>query len=171
MYPQATTNLMLLKCWIDGNVLHFFSKLCSRNTLFNFKPWELRQNCITISRLLYIFMLSYAVKQLQQSVVGGPLSLWALILQSSHTLRRKKKQHRASTVTYTKVMAVLFEINLFFSHSPAGKAAAARCQSWWWATRGICSGSASCLAEQCQSWWKRPGSAVMWSALPSLTGT
>lgn len=58
-----------------------------------------------------------------------------------------------------------------FFPSPAGKAAAVRCQSWWWATREICSGSASCLAGRCRSWWRRPGSAVTWSARPSSTGT
>lgn len=60
-------------------------------------------------------------------------------------------------------------LNLF--HAPEGKAAAVRCQSWWWATRGICSDSASCPAGRCQSWLRRPGSAATWSARPSLTGT
>lgn len=54
---------------------------------------------------------------------------------------------------------------------PAGKAAAVRCPSWWWATRGTCSGSASCPAGPCRCWSRRRGSAATWNARPSSTGT
>lgn len=54
---------------------------------------------------------------------------------------------------------------------PAGKAAAARCPSWWWVTNGTSSGSASCRAAPSRFWWRRPGSVATWSARPSSTGT
>lgn len=54
---------------------------------------------------------------------------------------------------------------------PAGKAAAVRCPSWWWVTRGTCSGSASCPAGLCRCWSRRRGSVAMWNARPSSTGT
>lgn len=57
------------------------------------------------------------------------------------------------------------------SRAPAGSAAAMRCQSWWWATSGICSDSASCPAGQCRSSWRRRGNAATWSALQNSTGT
>lgn len=78
----------------------------------------------------------------------------------------------------TAISQLLCSIRLFVfffhlsSRAPAGRAAAAvRCQSWWWATSGICSGSASCPAGRCRSWWRRRGSAATWSALQNSTGT
>lgn len=51
--------------------------------------------CKPISGLPCIFMLTNAVNQSLQRVVGGPSSLWVLILQSAPThLWRKEKLHR-----------------------------------------------------------------------------
>jgi len=74
------------------------------------------------SGLLYIFTLHNGVQQLLQRAVGGPSSLWALILQSAPAhLRRKGKTARRHlthaeppTVTSTKRITMLLkkQINL-----------------------------------------------------------
>lgn len=157
--------------------------MCFSLTLQDYKHTSWICNLCLLRLAVQFYTYNNAVNQSLQSVVGGPSSLWAVILQSAPAhLGLKGKtacRHLAHTqaATVTDNCAVWNEsfwgfFGDFFNPSlaPAGRAAAVRCQSWWWATREICSDSASCRAGQCQSWWRRPGSVATWSALPSLTG-
>ena len=127
-----------------------------------------------------------AVEQSLQLAVGGPSRLWAVILLSApaHLWSNGKTAHghlAHTLATVTPIWQLRFSQRLCFvpllvsfSHlscALAGRAAATRCPSWWWATSGTCSASASCPAGQCRSWWRRRGNAATWSALQNSTGT
>lgn len=146
-------------------------------------------NSVNLGYLVYVYFwpsvytCNNAVEQPLQRVVGGPSSLWAVILSSAPAhLRLKGEKCSQASCTHpgkcsTKVTTeppCFVHSFIFSSHlprAPAGSAAAMRCQSWWWATSGICSDSASCPAGQCRSSWRRRGNVATWSALQNSTGT
>lgn len=59
-----------------------------------------------------IFTLHNAANQSLQSVVGGPLSLWALILQSTHTNLRRQEKLQTSCKHPANHHDMCFEIHL-----------------------------------------------------------